>query len=138
MSEMGEAFDEVRAELATEYPFADLCDLIPDPTLVPQGAGHTLADPAAVTNIPCSHRQLSGGGVRIDDGESVVVKTHEVVLPFTSATVLINKQFGIRVHPRGFNEEVFFEQPVKRFDSASPLLNVLVTMTEGFRTPGTI
>lgn len=140
MSELGDAINEVRTELASaasEFMF-DLCDLIPDPSLVAQGAGHTLTDSAAVTSIPCTHKQLGGGGVRIDDGESVVTKTHKVTLPYTSDTVLIDRHYQIRIHARGFNPQVIFEQPVRQVDSASPFVSVLVTMTEGFRSPGTI
>lgn len=139
MSELGEAYDEVRTELATEYPFADVCDLIPSPTLTAQGAGHTMTAAAPIQNVPCTHEQLGGGGVQvIDEAGTAVTKSHRVKLPYTSTTVLIDKHYKIRIHARGLNAQTIFEHPVREFDSGSPLLNVLVTMTEGQRSPGII
>lgn len=139
MSELGDAYDEIRGELATEYPFADLCDLIPSPTLTAQGAGHTMVAALPVQNVPCTHRQLGGGGVQvIDETGTAVTKSHRVKLPYTSATVLIDKHYKIKVKARGLNAETIFEHPVRELDSGSPILSVLVTMTEGQRRPGII
>lgn len=137
MSDVGDPINEARTEVAAaagEF-LADLCDLIPDPTLAIQGAGHTTTESSPVTNIPCKHEQLGGGGVQVNDGESVVTKTHRLTLPFTSSTVLINRRYRIKVQARGLNAETFFEHPVREFDSNSPLLKVLATMTEGFNSP---
>jgi hypothetical protein len=139
MSDVGDAYDEVRAELAAEASgfLPDLCDLI-DSSLTTQGSGHTLTDSALALNIPCSHKQLGGGGVQVRDGDTFVTKSHELELPYTSATILIDRHYQIRVHARGTNAEMIFEQPVRQFDSGSPLLEVLATATEGYRQPGMV
>lgn len=139
MSDVGDAIDEVRTDLATDAAdfMADVCTLIP-PLLVAQGSGHTLGEGTHVTSIPCNHEQIGGGGVTFHDGESVVTKTHKLELPFTSATVLITRQYKIKVTARGFNSQLIFEQPVIQVDSLSPLLQVFAVLTEGYRQPGII
>lgn len=139
MSKAGDAINRARTKVAAkgDKPFFDLCDLLPAPTLTAQGAGHTMTAPAAIANIPCSHRQLGGGGVQvIDETGTAVTKSHRITLPYTSTTVLIDRHYKIRVHARGLNAETIFEQPVREFSSTSPLLSVLATVTEGQRSPG--
>lgn len=137
MSEIGDAIDEVRSELAADAAdlSADVCTLIP-PALVTQGSGHTLGEGEHITGIPCTHEQVGGGGVTFHDGGSVVTKTHRLEMPFTSETVAINRQYKIMVEARGLNPQLIFEQPVIKTDSLSPLLQVFAVLTEGYRQPG--
>lgn len=137
MSDIGDAINEVRTDLATDAAdfMADVCSLIP-PALVAQGSGHTLGEGAHVTNIPCNHEQIGGGGVTFHDGESVVTKTDRLELPYTSQTIAITRQHKIKVAARGVNTQLIFEQPVIRVDSLSPLLQVFAVLTEGYRQPG--
>lgn len=138
MSDVGDAIDEVRVDLATDAAdfMADVCSLIPPPALVAQGAGHTFGTEVPVTGIPCNHEQIGGGGITFHDGESVVTKTHKLELPFTSSTVAITRQYKIKVTARGLNPQLIFEQPVIDVDSLSPLLQVFAVLTEGYRQPG--
>lgn len=139
MSEVGDAIEEVRTELAgsaSEF-MPDLCDLIP-PSLQEQGAGHTIGEGTVIFNIPCLHEHI-GGGVSFHDGESVVTKTERLQLPFSSSTVAIKREYQIKVHARGLNPQMILEHPVIRTDSMSPLLQVLAEFTppdEGYRQPG--
>lgn len=137
MSDVGDAIDEVRTDLAADAAdfMADVCALIP-PLLVTQGAGHTLGEGTPVTGIPCNHEQIGGGGVTFHDGESVVTKTDRLELPYTSQTIAITRQHKIKVTARGVNTQLIFEQPVIKPDSLSPFLQVFAVLTEGYRQPG--
>lgn len=137
MSDLGDASNEYRTELAAEASefMPDICSLIP-PAMTAQGSGHTLGEGTPITGIPCTHEQAGGGGVSFHDGESVVTKSHRLGLPFTSDTVNIRKEYKIKVAARGLNPEMIFEQPVIDTDSMSPLLQVLAVLTEGYRQPG--
>lgn len=140
MSQVGDALDEVREELAgaAEEFMPDLCNLLPTPTKVDQGAGHTLQAATPITDVPCSHEQLSGGGVQFTENGTTVTKTHRLKLPFTSDTVSITRHYKIQVHARGLNREMFFEQPIIKEGSMSPILNVYAVLTDGHRKPGTL
>lgn len=131
------SIENYRTKLATKANkfMPDLCTLIPA-VLSTQGDGHTLAEGTPVPNVPCTHKQLGGGGVQVNDNGTVVTKTHSVELPYTSATVLIDRDYKIKVAARGFNAETIFELPVRPVDSLSPFLEVLATLSEGFREPG--
>lgn len=137
MPEVGDAIEEVRAELAASASefMADVCTLIPA-ALTAQGDGHTMAEGTPVTNVPCTHKQLGGGGVQVNDNGTVAVKSHELKLPYTISTILIDRHYNIKVTARGFNPELIFEQPVIDRDSLGPMVRVLATLSEGFREPG--
>jgi hypothetical protein len=137
MAEVGDAIEEVRAEIATAASefMPDVCRLI-STALATQGDGHTISETVSATDIPCSHEQLSGGGVQIDDNGSVAIKTHRIQMPYTSETILINRHYKIRVTARGFNPQMIFEHPVRQIDAMSPLVTVYATLSEGYRRPG--
>jgi hypothetical protein len=139
MSEVGDAVNEVRTELATAASefMSDLCDLGVS-VKTDQGAGHTIADSWIASDIPCSHEQIGGGGVQVNDNGTTVTKTDRIVMPYTSTTKLIDRQYKIRVHANGFNPQVIFEQPVQQLSATAPLLEVLAVVTEGYRRPGTL
>jgi hypothetical protein len=137
--EVGDAVEEARAEIAVSASefMSDLCSLIA-PVKSEQGAGHTITDQVLASDIPCTHEQISGGGVQINDNGSVVTKTHRLKLPYTVETKLIDRHYKIKVEARGFNAEAIFEQPVQKFSATAPLLEVLCVLTEGYRKPGTL
>lgn len=115
-------------------PMPDLCDLL-GPTKIDQGAGHTTVEAVIASDIPCSIVQTSGG-VSFHDGESVANKGSRLQLPYNATTAGITRQYKVRVHARGVNPQMIFEQPVIEADSMSPLLQISAVLTEGFRSPG--
>lgn len=137
MNDIATMHEDIRAGHAAfaSSGFPDLCTLIPA-ALQTQGDGHTLIEGTAVPSIPCTHEQLGGGGVTVNDNGTVAVKTHKVDLPYTSDTKQIDRHYKIKVAARGFNPELIFEQPVKSQDSLSPFLTVFVTLAEGYARPG--
>lgn len=115
---------------------SDLCDLIPA-DFADQGSGHTLTEGTAILNVPCMQEQIGGGGVQIfESGGTVAVKTHRIFMRRSAATTLIDRHYKLRMHANGLTPELIFEKPVLSRDSFAGFAVVLMTLSEGYRSPG--
>lgn len=136
MSELGDAFEEIKDELggAAEEFMPDLCDLIA-PVKADQGAGHTISDSTLATNIPC-HVKQSDGRVQIVANGVVETATHEIKMPVTTATLLIDRHYKIKVLERGTQAQMFFEHPVSTRGSTTVFISKHAVLKEGYQQPG--
>lgn len=129
MSELGDAIDEARAELATEYPFTDSCNLW-GPTFVDGGSSsdsETIG--LAASNIPISYKGSRANSQLVIGGEAYAA-SHRLKMPRTVTTVLITPKHLIKVQPRGDTGELVFEKPVIVHKDTDVLLTLAATLVQ--------
>lgn len=137
MSEVGDAIEEVRAELAAEAAgfMPRTCSLIPPATVVSDGFhGHKPADAPAIPNIPCKVEFVSGG-FQVNDAGAAVVKTHRITLPVTADTVAVNRHYKISVAASGLTPVMLFEHPVRQLSDLDAFLVIAASFAEGYSQP---
>jgi hypothetical protein len=129
VSEVGDAINEVRTELATEYPFTDVCTLW-GPTFIDGGSAsdsETIAQVAA--NIPISYKG-SGANSQVVIGGEAYAASHRLKMPRTSATMAITPKHLIKVQARGDTGELVFENPVVAQRDTDVLLTLAATLVQ--------
>lgn len=135
MSEIGDAINEIREELAdaSEEFMADVCNLW-GPTFVDGGsAGDSETTGPIASNIPCGYKEGGPGGQIVVGGQAYA-GSHQLKLPRTTATIVITPKHQIKVQARGDTSELVFEQPVIIQKGVDPLLTVVANLVQqGFQ-----
>lgn len=135
MSEVGDAINEIREELAiaSEEFMADVCNLW-GPTFVDGGAtGDSVTTGLIASNIPVGYKEGGLGG-QIVVGGKAYTGSHQLKLPRTTTTVAITPKHWIKVQARGDTSELVFEQPVIIQKGLDPLLTVVASLVQqGFQ-----
>lgn len=133
MSELGDAINEVRTELATEYPFADTCNLW-GPTFVDGGASGDSETLAVIASaIPIGYEGASANAQVVIGGDAYAA-SHRLKMPRTEVTVAITPKHLIKVQPRGDTAELVFEKPVIVQKDTDVLLTLAATLVQqGFQ-----
>lgn len=135
MSEQSDAMTEIREAIAAEPEiFTRTCSLIPQVKASDGFSGHKYVDGTPVTNIPVTVEFVSGG-YQVNDGGSVIVKTHRLKFPVTADTVAIKKSWKISVNAAGLTPAMVFEQPVTQLGDMDYYLFVGASFAEGYKQP---
>jgi hypothetical protein len=141
MSKVGDAIDRARAKVnakAAPKALTDLCDISVLGLISDGHSGQTEGETPVATNIPCEVSQAAPGANTVIAGGVTYTGTHRLKFGWNSTTVGIVPKQLIRVHARGDESEMIFEQPVREKGSKSPWLYVLAKLTTGFRSPANV
>ena len=134
--EVGDAIEEVRGELAgasSEF-MASTCSLIA-PTRADDGfSGHKKTEAAVASNIPCWVESASGG-YQVNDGGSVVTKSHRITIPVTADTIAIKRHYKIKINASGTNAEMMLDQPIVLLGDMDPLMSIWASEAKGYNQP---
>lgn len=135
MSEVGDAINEARTELAiaTSEFMEDLCDLI-KPTFQDGGtAGDTLTTGVIASNVPVNYRGARPGSQVVVGGEAYIA-SHELDMPRTVQTLVITPEYKIKVLARGDTAVITFQKPVIVHRGSDVLLTVAAELVQqGFQ-----
>lgn len=116
----------------------DLCDLISIGLVGDGHSGQTEGENVIAQNIPCEVSQAAPGSNTIVAGGVTYIGTHRLKFGWNPATAAIMPTQMIRVHARGSEGQMIFEQPVREKGSMSVFLFCLAKQTVGFRSPANV
>jgi hypothetical protein len=141
MSEVGDAINEVRAEVNADVAsevLPDLCDIIQIELVSDGHSGQTEGESPAATNVPVEIAEATPSNNTIVAGDVTYTGSHRLKFGWNATTTAINPKQLIKVHARGSEKLMVFEKPIREHGGNGPWLFVLVTLTTGFRSPPTI
>ena len=135
---VGSGIEKARTKLAAKASkfMTRTCSLIPQIKADDGFHGHKMIDGTAVTGVPVTVEFVSGG-FSVNDGGTVVVKSHRLEFPVTAQTMAITKSYKIDVQAEGLTPRMIFEHPVTQLGDTDVFLTVGASFAEGYGQPAT-
>src|SRR5947207_7809336 len=116
MSEVGDAINEARTEVnsdAASDALPDLCDITALGLVSDGHYGDTEGETTIATNIPVEVAEATPSGNTIVAGGVTYTGSHRLKFGWNATTAAINPEQLIKVHARGSEALMVFEQPVR-------------------------
>lgn len=116
----------------------DLCAIIQIGLVSDGHSGQTEGEQSIATNIPCEVAEATPSNNTIVAGDVTYTGSHRLKFGWNATTAAINPKQLIKVHARGNEALMVFEQPIRERGGNGPWLFVLAKLTTGFRSPSNI
>lgn len=137
MSEVGDAINEVRIEVAAadDEILADLCNLIEIGLGSDGHSGSRPTETVRASNVPCKYDEAVGSPNRLESGHVGYESTHVLTFGASADTMAITPKYIIKVLANGDRPITFFEQPIRMKGSMQVFMKYRAKESIGPRVP---
>lgn len=138
MNALARGIEQARTAInrsAAAQVLPDLCDIFQIGLADDGHSGMTEGENEIATNIPIEVAEATPSNNTIVAGDVTYTGTHRLKFGWNATTAAINPKQLIKVHARGSEGILIFEQPIRARGGNGPWLYVLAKLTTGFRSP---